>query len=112
MLAKAEEKKQQKAAGGAGATIILEKKKRQGKAAGTSAAKSPKLLDSILGPDPLQSKGDSEDDMGEEERREASPTRQTPVAAAPIVTKRAPALEYNAMATESDEDEGHAASPD
>ena len=53
VLVEAEEKKQQKAAGGAGATSALEKKKGRGKAAGTSAAKCPKVLDTILGPDVL-----------------------------------------------------------
>ena len=49
VLAEAEEKKQQKAAGCAGTTSALEKKKRRGKAAGTSAPKRPKLLDSSAG---------------------------------------------------------------
>ena len=97
MVADAEEKKQQKAAGGAGTTIILEKKKQRGKATGASAAKHPKLLDSILGPDLLQSKGDSE-----EEHHEDSPRCQSLVAVTPIDARRAPALEYSAMAAESD----------
>ena len=75
MLVEAEEKNQQKAAGGAGATIVLEKKKRRGKTNGASAAKRSRLLESILGPDPLQSKGDSGDDMWEEERCKESPPR-------------------------------------
>jgi hypothetical protein len=70
VLAKAEEKKQQKAAGGASATGTLEKKKRQGKAAGTSASKCPKLLELIFSLGTLQSKGDSEDDVEVEHREE------------------------------------------
>ena len=113
MLAEAEakEKNQQKAGGGAGATIVLDKKNRRGKTAGASAAKRSRLLESILGPDPLQSKGDSEDDIGEEEYREESRPHQAPVAAAPIAARRAPMLEYSAMAVDSDEDKGRATSP-
>ena len=69
MLAEAKERKQQKAASGAGATSALEKKKRRGKAVGVTAPKRPKLLDSIFGSEPLKSKGDSEDDMEEEEHQ-------------------------------------------
>ena len=49
VLAEAEEKKQQKSAGCAGTTSALEKKKWRGKAAGESAPKRPKLLDSSAG---------------------------------------------------------------
>ena len=73
VLVEAEEKKQRKAAGGAGATSALEKKKRRGKAAGASTTRCSKLLGTILGPDVLRSKGDSKDDMGEEEHREDPP---------------------------------------
>ena len=65
LLAEAQEKKQQKATGGVGTTIVLEKKKQRGGAAGAGAAKRPKVLESLLGMAPLQSKGDSEDDAGE-----------------------------------------------
>ena len=76
LLAEAEEKKQQKAAGGACATIVLEKKKRRGGAAGAGTSKHPRQLESLLGAAPLQSKGDSEDNVEEEERREESPLIQ------------------------------------
>ena len=115
VLAEAEERKQQKAASGAGATSALEKKKRREKATDGNAPKHPKLLDSIFGSEPLQSKGDSEDDMKEEEHHEEPPrqssTVPTPIAVAPIAVRRAPVLEYSAMAEESDEHEGHNASP-
>jgi hypothetical protein len=111
LLAEAQEKKQQKAAGGVGTTIVLEKKKRRGGAASTGATKHPKVQESLLGMAPLQSKGDFVDDAGEEEHHEESPPRPTSVATIPIAVRRAPALEYNAMAAESDEDEGRTASP-
>ena len=81
-----------------------------------SAAKCPRLLDSIFGSDPLQLKGDSEDDMGEEEHREEPPSCQSsiapaPIAVAPIALRRAPALEYSAIAEEGDEGKRHNASP-
>jgi hypothetical protein len=66
-MVEAEEKKQQReqqmVAGGAGASSALEKKKQQGKAGGASAPKRPKLLESIFASEPLQAKGDSEDDV-------------------------------------------------
>jgi hypothetical protein len=111
LLAEAKEKKQQKPTVGAGATIVLENKKRRGSAAGTGAAKHPRLLESLLGVSPLQSKGDSEDDVEEEERREESLPQQASVAAAPITARHASTLEYSTMAVESDGDKGRTASP-
>ena len=117
-MVEAEEKKQQreqqKDAGGAGATSALEKKKQRGKAGGASAPKHPKLLESIFASKPIQAKGNSEDNVDVvdcEEPPRSSPAAATPIAVAPIAIRRAPALEYSAMAEESDEDEGHKDSP-
>ena len=63
---------------------------------------------------PLQAKGDSEDDVDVEHYEEPprqSPAAATPIAVAPIAVRRVPVLEYSAMAEESDEDEGQNASP-
>jgi hypothetical protein len=63
-----------------------------------------------MGTAPLKSKGDSEDDE-EEELREESPPRPAPAVVTPIAARRAPALEYSAMAAENDEDKGRTTSP-
>ena len=91
-----------------GATSALEKKKRRGKAGGARAPKRPKLLELIFASELLLAKGSSEDDVEvghHEELPRPSPTAPALIAVAPITVRRAPTLEYSAMAEESNKDE-------